>query len=127
MAYIDRAYELDPGFSNGALDDFYVLALASLPDTMGGDPSRVETHFKRSVEKSGGKLAGPYISYAQAVAVPAQDYQLFKQYLEKALEVDVDADPPNRIVNIVSRRKAQALLDNAENFFIILDDDDEEY
>ncbi|MDR0998638.1 MAG: TRAP transporter TatT component family protein [Treponema sp.] len=126
MAYIDRAYALDPDFNRGALDDFYVLALASLPDTMGGDLSRVETHFKRSVEKSGGHLAGPYVSYAQAVAVPAQDYPVFKQYLETALALDVDADPPNRLVNIISQRKARALLDNAENFFILLDDEEYE-
>jgi predicted anti-sigma-YlaC factor YlaD len=125
LAYIDRAYELDADFSQGALDDFYVLALASLPDTMGGDPSRVETHFKRSLEKSKGLLAGPYVSYAQAVAIPAQDYPLFRQSLETALNLDPDADPPNRLANIISQRKARDLLDNAENFFIITDDDDD--
>jgi hypothetical protein len=50
LAYIDRAYELEPGFNNGALDDFYVLAYASLPPGMGGDPSRVELHFARALE-----------------------------------------------------------------------------
>jgi predicted anti-sigma-YlaC factor YlaD len=126
LAYIDRAYVLDPDFNRGALDDFYVLALASLPDTMGGDPSRVETHFKRSLEKSGGLLAGPYVSYAQAVAVPAQDYATFRQCLETALALDTDKDPPNRLVNIISQRKARALLDNAENFFIVLDGEEYE-
>jgi predicted anti-sigma-YlaC factor YlaD len=126
MAYIDRAYVLDPDFNRGALDDFYVLALASLPDTMGGDLSRVETHFERSLKKSGGLLAGPYISYAQAVTVPAQDYAAFKECLETALALDVDADPPNRLVNIISQRKARALLDNAENYFIVLDDEEYE-
>jgi predicted anti-sigma-YlaC factor YlaD len=124
MAYIDRAYALDPDFNRGALDDFYVLALASLPDTMGGDLSRAETHFQRALEKSGGLLAGPYVSYAQAVAVPAQDYGVFKQCLETALALDTDADPPNRLVNIISQRKARALLDNAENFFIVLDEEE---
>jgi predicted anti-sigma-YlaC factor YlaD len=126
LACIDRAYALDPDFNRGALDDFYVLALASLPDTMGGDLSRVETHFQRSLEKSGGLLAGPYVSYAQAVAVPAQDYAVFKEFLETALTLDVDADPPNRLVNIISQRKARALLDNAENLFIVLDDEEYE-
>jgi predicted anti-sigma-YlaC factor YlaD len=126
MAYIDRAYALDPDFNRGALDDFYVLALASLPDTMGGDPSRVETHFKLSLEKSGGLLAGPYVSYAQAVAAPAQDYAVFKRCLETALALDADADPPNRLANIISQRKARALLDNAEYFFILLDDEEYE-
>jgi predicted anti-sigma-YlaC factor YlaD len=119
MSYIARAYELDPDFNNGALDDFYVIALSSLPETMGGDKSRVEYHFSLALEKSGGKLAGPYVSYAQSVSIPAQDYDTFKKYLETALAIDPDADPANRLVNIISRRRARSLLDTAENYFIL--------
>jgi predicted anti-sigma-YlaC factor YlaD len=119
MAYIDRAYELDPGFNSGALDDFYVLAYASLPPAAGGDPSRVEFHFERSLERSGGKLAGPYVSYAQVAALPSQDYAAFRSNLQKALDIDVDADPPNRLVNIISQRKARELLDRAGDYFFL--------
>jgi predicted anti-sigma-YlaC factor YlaD len=122
MAYVDRAYELDPGFNSGALDDFYVLAYASLPPAMGGDLSRAELHFRRSLEKSGGKLAGPYVSYAQAVALPAQDYETFRSCLRAALDIDVDADPPNRLANIISQKKAQELLDRAGDYFFLTED-----
>ncbi|MDR0642767.1 MAG: TRAP transporter TatT component family protein [Treponema sp.] len=122
MAYIDRAYELDPGFNAGALDDFYVLAYASLPPAMGGNPSRVEIHFRRALEKSGGKLAGPYVSYAQAVALPAQNYDAFRSCLQAAKEIDVDADPQNRLVNIISQRKAQELLNRAGDYFFLTED-----
>jgi predicted anti-sigma-YlaC factor YlaD len=123
MLYIGRAYELDPDFNNGALDDFYVLAYASLPPSIGGDPSRVDTHFARVIEKSKGKLAGPYVSYAQAVAIPAQDYAAFRSYLEKALAIDPDGDSENRLVNIISQRKAKALLEAASDYFILEDED----
>jgi predicted anti-sigma-YlaC factor YlaD len=122
MAYVDRAYELDPGFNSGALDDLYVLAYASLPPAMGGDPSRVERHFQLSLEKSGGKLAGPYVSYAQAVALPAQNYDAFRSCLQEALKIDVDADPPNRLVNIISQKKARELLSRAGNYFFLTED-----
>lgn len=122
MAYIDRAYELDPGFNFGALDDFYVLAYASLPPAMGGDPSRVEFHFRRSLEKSGGKLAGPYVSYAQAVALPAQDYDAFRSCLQAAIDIDVDAAPENRLVNTISQRKARELLNRAGDYFFLTED-----
>jgi predicted anti-sigma-YlaC factor YlaD len=122
MAYIDRAYELDPGFNSGALDDLYVLAYASLPPAMGGDPSRVDLHFQRSLEKSGGKLAGPYVSYAQAVALPAQNYDAFRSCLQAALEIDVDADPKNRLANIISQKKARELLDRAGDYFFLTED-----
>ncbi|MDR0732321.1 MAG: TRAP transporter TatT component family protein, partial [Treponema sp.] len=52
MAYADRAYELDPDFNSGALDDFYIQAYASLPVAMGGAPERAALHFERSLEKS---------------------------------------------------------------------------
>ncbi|MDR1444001.1 MAG: TRAP transporter TatT component family protein [Treponema sp.] len=122
LAYTDRAYELDPGFNNGALDDFYVLAYASLPQTMGGKAELVPLHFERALEKSGGKLAGPYVSYAQAVAIPAQDYDAFRSCLHKALAVDVDADKENRLVNIISRQKARTLLERAGDYFFLNED-----
>ncbi|MDR1904297.1 MAG: TRAP transporter TatT component family protein [Treponema sp.] len=120
-----RAYELDPDFNKGALDDFFVLFYASVPETMGGDKSRVNFHFERAVEKSQGMSAGPYVSYAQAAAVPAQDYNAFKEKLEQALAIDIDADPGNRLVNILAQRKARFLLDNAVDYFIELEVDSE--
>jgi hypothetical protein len=122
MFYIDRAYELDPDFNNGALDDFYVLALSSLPESLGGDKTKVEPHFRLAVEKSGGRLAGPYVSYAQSVSIPAQDYDTFRKYLETAIALALKTDRANRLMNIISLRKAQALLDNAADYFIDIDD-----
>jgi predicted anti-sigma-YlaC factor YlaD len=122
-AAMARAYELDPDFNAGALDDFYVLFYASVPEGMGGDPSKVDVHYRRALEKSGGNAAGPYVSYAQAVCVPAQDIETFRSCLEAALAVDIEQDPDNRLVNILSQRKARYLLNQAPDFFADLDYD----
>jgi predicted anti-sigma-YlaC factor YlaD len=131
ISLVNRAYELDPDFNSGALDDFFVLAYASLPESMGGNKSLVDTHYQRALEKSGGRLAGPYVSYAQAVSIPAQDYDTFKMCLETALALDPEADPSSRLVNIISQRKARYLLDNAGLYFIDFDTgeiwEDEDY
>jgi predicted anti-sigma-YlaC factor YlaD len=119
LRYVDRAYEIDPGFNSGALDEFYLLAYSSLPATMGGDPEKAEIHFKKALEKSEGKLAGPYVSYAQSVSIPRQDYNSFKSCLEAALAINPDDDPPNRLVNILSRRKAKKLLDMTSDYFFM--------
>jgi predicted anti-sigma-YlaC factor YlaD len=124
MALVHRAYELDPDFNNGALDDFLVLAYASLPESMGGNKALVETHYQRSREKSRGLLAGPYVSYATAVSIPAQDYATFKACLETALALDPDADPANRLGHIISQRKARYLLDNAALYLFDFDTGD---
>jgi len=133
LALIDRAYELDPYFNNGALDDFYVLFYASVPESLilegqgcidcrhGADrETRIETHFRRALERSGGLLAGPYVSFAQSVSIPAQDYDTFRMHLEAALRIDPDADPSNRLVNIINQRRARHLLDSAGNYFIFI-------
>jgi len=114
---IARAYELDPDFNNGAIDDFYILFYASLPESMGGSKSKAESHFRLALEKTKGLSAKPYVSYAQAICVPAQNYDAFKENLEKALAIDTDEDPSNRLVNIISQKKARYMLDNAYEYF----------
>jgi predicted anti-sigma-YlaC factor YlaD len=125
LSLVNRAYELDPDFNQGTIDDFYVLYYASMPEGMGGDKSKVKTHFDLAVQKSSGTLAGPYVSYAQAAAIPDQDYEAFKTNLEKALAVDVDKNPANRLVNVLAQRKARFLLDSAVYYFSGLDEEDE--
>ena len=118
FSLIEHAYSLDPDFNSGALDDFLLLYYGSVPEIMGGSKALAEAHFKLAVEKSKGLLASPYVSYAQAVSIPAQDYDTFKKYLEAALAIDPDSDPANRLVNIINQRKARYLLDSAAQFFI---------
>jgi len=118
FALAERAYALDEGFNSGALDDFLLLYYASVPEFMGGDKAKAEVHYRRALEKSGGRLASPYVSYAQAVSIPAQDYDTFRICLNTALSIDPDADKSNRLVNIITQRKAQHLLDTAAFYFI---------
>jgi len=117
-ALMARAYELDPDFGNGTLDDFYVSFYGALPSGLGGDRALAKKHFELALKKTGGKSAGPYLSYAQAISIPDQDYPGFKKLLDQALAVDVNADPANRLANIISQRKARNLLATASDLFI---------
>jgi predicted anti-sigma-YlaC factor YlaD len=126
-ALINQVYELNPNYNQGTLDDFFVLFNASVPSYLGGDPSMVDTYFQRAVEKSGGLLASPYVSYAEAVCIPAGNYDGFKQNLEAALAIDIDKEPSVRLMNLISQRKAQYLLDNASYFFYFIEGDSDEW
>ena len=117
---IKRAYELDPDFGGATLDEFLLLFYASLPEIMGGDKELAKEHFRRALEKTGGKSTGAYVSYAQSICVPAQDYKTYSEYLEKALAVDPDEDLSTRLVTIINQRKARWLLDNAYLSFSFL-------
>jgi len=117
---IKRAYELDPDFGGATLDEFLLLFYASLPEIMGGDKERAKDHFKKALEKTDGKSTSAYISYATSICVSAQDYEAYKDNLEKALAIDPDADVSTRLVTIINQRKARWLLDNAYLSFSFL-------
>ncbi|MFW6289108.1 MAG: TRAP transporter TatT component family protein [Spirochaetota bacterium] len=114
-----RALELDEDYSDGAIHDFLVQYYAGLPESMGGDKAKAEYHFERAVEIADGRLAGPYVSYAEAVVIPSQDVDRFVELMENALAVDPDAYPPARLLNILTQRKARWYLENIEDFFLL--------
>ena len=117
---IHRAYELDPDFGGCALDEFFIIFYASLPDTLGGDPQKALVHYQRAIEKSKGTSTGAYLAYAQNISIPAQDYESYESNLKKTLDIDINIDPSNRLVNVINQRKAKWLLDNAWQFFSFL-------
>ncbi|WP_461252097.1 TRAP transporter TatT component family protein, partial [Treponema sp. R8-4-B8] len=119
-AMIQRAYELDPNYGTASLDEFFILYYASLPELLGGNRDKAEYHYKLALEKTGGNSAGAYVSYAQSVCVPAQNYNSFKDCLEKAIAIDPNKNTSTRLVNIISQRKARWLLDNAWVYFSFL-------
>jgi len=117
---IHKAYELDPNFNGAALDEFFVIFYAALPELLGGDKEKAKLHFQKAIEKTKGNSVSAYVSYAQSISVPAQDYDSYKDCLEKALEIDPNADKSSRLVNIIGQKKARWLLDNAYNYFSFL-------
>jgi len=119
-AMIHRAYELDPDFNVAAINEFFIIFYASLPELLGGDIERAQYHFRRALEKTDGNSASAHVSYAQAISIPAQDYDTFRERLEAALAIDVDKDVSMRLVNTIAQGRAQWMLDNAWTFFSFL-------
>jgi predicted anti-sigma-YlaC factor YlaD len=115
-ALIDRALELDEVWDGGSLHEFKV----SLESARPGDPDEEEIrkHYERAVQLSKGQRAGLYVAYAEAVAVPKQNREQFEELLRKALAVDPDAQPENRLVNILARRRAEWLLKRIDELFL---------
>lgn len=116
-ALIARVLEIDESWGDGAAHGV-MMSLEALPETMGGSVERAREHFARALELSGGNDASLFVGLAVSVAVPAQDWREFQELLELALAVDVDADPGLRLVNILSQRKAEWLLERGDELFI---------
>ncbi|MDR2522047.1 MAG: TRAP transporter TatT component family protein [Spirochaetaceae bacterium] len=117
-ALILRAYDLNPDYSDGALDDFFILFYGSLPREMGGDRDKAKRHYELALKKAAGRSAGPYVSWAQAICIPEQNYPEFKKNLEAALAINPNAYMPLRLNNLIAQRTARYLLDSAGYKFI---------
>jgi predicted anti-sigma-YlaC factor YlaD len=118
-ALLNRAIELNPGWDEGALYQFRLDFAASRP----GPQNRelIDESYRKALELSGGKSAGVYVSYAEAVAIPDQNVALFRDMMNKALAVDLDADPDNRLRNALAQRRAQWMLDRIEDLFLVVE------
>ena len=117
-AMIDRALELDEGYGQGAIHGFLI---AYEPNRAGGegDPmERSRRHFDRAVELSQGKLASPFVTFAENVSVQTQNRAEFESLLQRALAIDLEAAPASRLENRLAQRHAQWLLDHADDLFL---------
>jgi predicted anti-sigma-YlaC factor YlaD len=119
-AMIKRAYELDPDFGGASLDEFFILFYASLPEMLGGNLEQAKIHYQRALDKTRGNSVSAYVAYAQNISIPAQDYDTFRDNLEKALAINPDANISTRLVTTITQKKAKWLLDNAWVYFSFL-------
>ena len=124
LEMMNRAYELDPKFSNGVIDEFYISFYGSMPAGMGGDSEKARVHFRKALETSGGKTAGPYVSLATTVCISEQNAEQFVELLKSASGIDPDADPAARLVNILNIRKADWYLQHIDDYFLLDTDED---
>ena len=115
---IDRALELDEDFDQGAIHGFLIAYEMSRQGVTGDPALRAKKHFDRALELSGGKLASPFVSYAESVSVQNQNRTEFQALLEKALAINPDAVPESRLQNLVAQRRARWLLGRVDDLII---------
>ncbi|MCK4542542.1 MAG: TRAP transporter TatT component family protein [Spirochaetales bacterium] len=145
VALLVKALELDEEYGQGSLHDIFISLYGSLPVEMMFRPTltpeddavkrflaeyyrqngvstpveKARFHYERAVELSENKKAGPHVALAESVSVKTQDIEEYKALLNKALEIDVDASPENRLLNTIAQRKAAWLLDTIEDRFLM--------
>jgi predicted anti-sigma-YlaC factor YlaD len=119
LALMARAFQLEEGYNKGAIHEFYISVFGSLPASLGGSQQKARSHFAKAVEYAGGLTAGPYVALATSVSIPAQNAGEYRDLLGKALAIDLDSSPENRLVNILNQRKARWLLEHIEDYFLL--------
>ena len=117
-ALLDRALALDEAFDQGAIHSL-LISYEMVRRTASGDPAeRARRHFARVLELSRGRLASPFVSLAEAVAVEKQDKAEFESLLQQALAVNPDGLPESRLVNTLAQRRAKWLLGRVDDLFL---------
>jgi predicted anti-sigma-YlaC factor YlaD len=116
---VQRMAQLDEAFDNGAVAEFRITFEAARTDLNVEEQQRLlRRDFDRAIELSRGKRAATYVSYAENACLPAQNAAEFKAMLEKALAIDPDGDPENRLANLVAQRRARWLLAHMGELFV---------
>lgn len=149
VACLAKALSLDPKYNRGSIHDLLISVFASMPDSLiyraddlkrnfsvyklfksyyeekGRDfdslsnSEKAAFHLERAVLLSKGLKASPFVSYATSVCVKEQNYKQFKELLDKALSINIESNPDDRLVNVIAQRKAHWYLDHRDNFFIL--------
>jgi predicted anti-sigma-YlaC factor YlaD len=119
QALIDRALELDESFGCGAIHTFLITYEMSRQGASGDPAARARQHFDRAMTLAQGNDASPLVALAEAVTVQKQDVKEFESLLNRALAVNPEARPDNRLVNLVMQRRARWLLSRKADLFLI--------
>ena len=117
-ALVARVLELDETYGGGAAHEFMISFEGSRSEAMGGSPQRAREHYRRALEISKGKRASVPLALAESVVVRDQNAPEFLSLLDAALAVDPDADPPQRLANILAQRRAQWLKTRIPDLFL---------
>ncbi len=118
LAMLEKAAELDPGYNNGAIWEVLMAFYAASPESMGGGADKAAMAFEQALRWSEGKSPSTWIGYARTFCIPAQDSAGFDEAIEKALAIDPESQPENRLALVLARRQALYLKANKANFIL---------
>ena len=113
-----RALALDEGLGGGAIHDFFIAYEGGRPPAAGGSAERAGKHLERAIELARGERVAPLVGFAESVCVAQQDRRQFTARLERALVLDADRYPGQRLANLVAQRRARWLLARADELFV---------
>jgi predicted anti-sigma-YlaC factor YlaD len=115
-AMLGQALALDEAWNAGALHEFGVSWYAARPGLF--DRAALERHYARALMLSQGTRAGLFVAYAEGVSIREQDRRQFDALLDRALAVDPEARPEERLQNSLARQRALWLRTQTDQLFV---------
>lgn len=117
-ALLDRASALHPDWEQGALHEMHMAYETARPGAGAAGVTRTREHFAKAVELQQGRRASPFVSLAESIAVQEQNRAEFIALLNRALAIDPDAVPGNRLANLANHERARWLLARVDELFL---------
>ena len=114
---LDAVIEKDSLWNNGAALVALITYTMNNPEISGENEELARRYFNTAVSASNGTDLGPYIAIAESVSKLNQNRDEFIQLLNQALDIDINSNPDLRLANIISRKRAEWLLANVDEFF----------
>jgi predicted anti-sigma-YlaC factor YlaD len=115
---LTRAARLDPAYNNGAIWEILMSFYAAAPESLGGNKDEARAAYEKALAFSGGKSPSTHIGYIRSFCIPAQDSAGFDEAIAKALAIDPESQPDNRLALVLARRQASWLKNHKQDFIL---------
>lgn len=118
VAMLEKVCALDPEYSGGAVWDILTKFYAGAPESLGGGTEKAKEAYRHALALSNGNNPSVYLTYALSFCIPNQDGKGFDEAIEKALRVNPEAQPENKLQITISQEYAQWLKEHKHDFIL---------
>ncbi len=118
VSMIEKAVELEPEFMGGSSWEILCKFYAGAPVNFGGGIEKAKKAYKKALEISKGKTPSVYLTYATSFCVPTQDSKGYDEAIEKALAIDPELQPENKLTIKLAQDYAKWLQEHKEEFIL---------
>ncbi len=113
----ERIMELDSDWGNGTIYSAMMSYELSRPDMKANSEEIARKYFQKAIEISAGKDCSLYVSAAETFSIRNQNREEFIEFLQTAIDFDVDSAPENRLSNLLAQDRARWLLSREDELF----------
>jgi len=116
VEFMQRALQINPDYDNGSLYEFFTAY-----ESRSGNPSDTASamkYYRKAEEAAMDKKISHYLTYIESFAIPFNNKNSFDTNIQRIMEFDLNAAPQFKLVNALTRRRAELLLNHKDDFFL---------
>ncbi len=118
VSMLEKAVELEPEFMGGSSWEILCKFYAAAPTAFGGSTEKAKMAYQKALEISKGRTPSVYLTYATSFCIPNQDSKGYDEAIEKALAIDPELQPENKLSIKLSQDYAKWLKEHKEDFIM---------